>query len=213
MQVKRGTRLTTPDTVIRRLYENEFKNRSIYPPEFFSFALGLLCSRQNSLQPHASEPCMTLLTSPGPMVLTHHRFRTPYTPGRRDTSPGPSSLQYYTVCRAVRPPSSVNITILDDHSRDCRRSVLPMYDRVVTPRPSYNEGCPVGTCGPHRCRVLGFDYRACDKPRHFLSFIRRRPRVHRRHPWTYRIHHFRLPDPEGFRLRFLPYVLFQPMAG
>ena len=147
------------------------------------------------------------------MVLTHLMFRTTCTPMRRDISSGLPLLQYYMVRRAIRPPSSVTLVHPINHSRDCRRPVLPMYERIVIPRPSYNEGRPVGACGPLHCRVLVFDDSVCDKPRHFQDVLHQRPRVHWSHPRTYRICDLRLPGSVFNRPSFLSYVPLQPMAS
>ena len=88
-----------------------------------------------------------------------------------------------------------------------------MYERIVIPRTAYNEGRPVGTRGPHRWCVLVFDDRVYDRPRHFLSFLHQRSRVHWYHPWAYRICNLRLPVAAGNRLSYLSYIPLQPMAG
>ena len=147
------------------------------------------------------------------MVLTHHRFRTSCTPMRRHISPGLPLLQYYTVRRAMRPPSSVTLVHPINHSRDCRHSILPMYERAFIPRPSYNERRPVGACGPHRYGVLVYDNRVCDKPRHFLDVLHQRPRVHWYHPRTHRICDLWLPGSASYQFSLLSYVPLEPMVS
>ena len=145
------------------------------------------------------------------MVLTHRRFRTTCTSMRRDISPGLPLLQCRMVRRAMHPPSSVVLVHPVNRSRDSRRSVLPMYECTVIPRPSYNEGRPVGTCGPHRCRVLVCDDSVCDKPRHFLDVLHQRPGVHWCFPRSYRI--CKIPLQSGNFLCFYSYVSLLPMAS
>ena len=71
-----------------------------------------------------SEPCR----SPGPVILTRHRFRPSCTLGRRQISLDISSALYYTVRRSAYP-------FIRTHSirsvycyRNCHRPVLPMYE-------------------------------------------------------------------------------------
>ena len=140
------------------------------------------------------------------MVPMHQRSPAPYTPLRRRISPGVSSLQCYMVRQGMHQPSSIDLLHPVNHSRDCRRSILPMYECTVIPRASYDERRPVGVCGPHRCRVLVFDDRVCHRPRHFPHFLYQRPGVHRCHPRASGICGLCFPVAAGYRLPFLFFV-------
>ena len=117
------------------------------------------------------------------------------------------------VRRTMHSPSGVDLVHPVNHSRYRRRFVLPMYERVVIPHPPRNEGCPVGICGPHRCRVLVCDDRVCDRPRRFLYLLHQRSGVHWCHPWAHRICSLCFPIAAGHRLSCLSYVPLQPMAN
>ena len=121
---------------------------------------------------------------------------------------------FYGTLSHVSKATHVHLVHLVNHSRDRCRSVLSMHERAIIPRPSHNEGRPVGIYSSRRCHVLVCDDRGGDRPRHSLNCLHRRPRVHWRHLWTSRLSVFRLPDlSAGFRLCFLSFVPPQPMAS
>ena len=123
-----------------------------------------------------------------------------------------AAISYGTLSH-VSKATHVRLVHLVNHSRDRCRSVLSMHERAFMPRPSHNEGRPVGIFNPRRYHVLVCDDRGGDRPQHSLNCLHRRPRVHWRHPWTYRISEFHLPESAGFRLCSLSYVPPQPMAS
>ena len=95
-------------------------------PSINSFGLFLRFESPLRWSSFLSEPCR----SPGPVILTRHRFRPSCTLGRRQISLDISSALYYTVRRSAYP-------FIRTHSirsvycyRNCHRPVLPMYERA-----------------------------------------------------------------------------------
>ena len=146
------------------------------PPRGLFFISALPLPPSAKFQSYTSEPCPTSRESHGRITLTLHKSRTRFTLRRRTFSLELSSAQYPMVHLSMRPSTSIYLPLVC-HSRDCDRTVLPMYRRVAPSHPLRKGGRQMGPCGLHRSHVLVCDSFHCDEPRHEIYFLRRQPKI------------------------------------
>ena len=117
---------------------------------------------------HVSEPCLTVQKRPGPTAQTLHRSRTRCTLRKREIS-----LEVLSPLRFMVRQQSIRINFICPiyHSRDCYRSILPMYRRDVQSLQPRERGMgKVGIHGPHYAHVLACDGFHCNDPRYSIHF-------------------------------------------